>query len=219
MSFPQYQEYKQSRYEWIGRVPTHWEVKRLKNEALVIMGQSPSSESYNEDGIGQPFLQGNADFGDINPTPRSYSTEVNKSAVEGDLLLSVRAPVGALNIANQAYGIGRGLCAIRPNENFTQKFLFYSLELTKLELFSIATGSTYEAVTVEQVNNSVCLVPPLTEQNEISNFLDRETSQIDSLVAEQENLIGLLKEKRQALISAAVKGQIDVRNYKLKDVA
>ena len=160
MSFSKYQEYKQSGYEWIGQVPTHWEVKRLKNEALVIMGQSPSSDSYNEDGIGQPFLQGNADFGLLNPTPRSYSTEVNKSAAEGDLLLSVRAPVGALNIANQAYGIGRGLCAIRPNEGLTQKFLYYSLELIKLELFSIATGSTYEAVTVERVSNSVCLVPP-----------------------------------------------------------
>ncbi|MDI9335435.1 MAG: restriction endonuclease subunit S [Gammaproteobacteria bacterium] len=210
---------KDSGVEWLGEVPEHWEVKRLKNEALVIMGQSPSSESYNVDGIGQPFLQGNADFGELNPTPRSYSTEVNKSATEGDLLLSVRAPVGALNIANQAYGIGRGLCAIRPNERVTQKFLFHSLELIKLELFSIATGSTYEAVTVEQVNNSVCLVPPLIEQNKISDYLDHETAKLESLIKEATSGIALLHERRSVLISDAVTGQIDLRNYQAKEAA
>jgi type I restriction enzyme S subunit len=200
MSFPQYPKYQNSGFEWIGPIPCDWQIKRLKNEAFVIMGQSPSSDSYNSEGVGTPFLQGNADFGYINPTPRSYSTEANKFAERGDLLLSVRAPVGAINIADQKYGIGRGLCAIRAKEGITQKFLYYSLELMKSELFSIATGSTYEAVTVEQVNNSVCLVPPLMEQKAISNFLDIETSKIDRLISEQEKVIDLLKTKFQSLV-------------------
>jgi len=204
MSFPRYEHYKDSGVEWLGEVPAGWEIVRLKNIASVNMGQSPKSEDCNQDGDGIPFLQGNADFGDHNPTPRYFCTTANKFAQNGDVLLSVRAPVGAINIANQIYGIGRGLCAITANTETSRGYLYYALGKITEELFSVATGSTYEAVSAEQVGNARCFSPPAKEQHAIAAFLDRETAKIDALIAEQQRLIALLSEKRQAVISHAV---------------
>jgi type I restriction enzyme, S subunit len=204
MSFPRYSEYKDSGVEWLGEVPGHWEVTRLKNIASINMGQSPSSEDCTQEEIGLPFLQGNADFGEICPLPRSYCAVANKLANVNDILFSVRAPVGAINIADQSYGIGRGLCAITARPKHSLRFVFHALQVMKSELFSVATGSTYEAVSTDQVGNATCLAPPLPEQTQIAAFLDRETAKIDALVAEQRRLMELLKEKRQTVISHAV---------------
>lgn len=204
MSFPRYPKYKASGAEWLGDVPVHWDVKRLKHVASLAMGQSPSSDDCNSEGNGLPFLQGNADFGDTFPVARSFCPVATKVACPGDILLSVRAPVGAINTADQEYGIGRGLCAIKPSIETSPRYLVHQLEVVKSELFSVATGSTYEAVTTQQVGNVTCAVPPLAEQAAIAEFLDRETGKIDELVAEQERLMELLKEKRQAVISHAV---------------
>ena len=204
MSFPRYPKYKASGVEWLEDVPEGWDVKRLKYVATLSMGQSPSSNDCNSDGNGLPFLQGNADFGDIFPLARSFCPVAAKIARTGDILFSVRAPVGAINTADQEYGIGRGLCAITASEYTFPRYLRYELEVIKSELFSVATGSTYEAVSTQQVGNATCILPSLAEQNAIAEFLDRETAKIDELVAEQRFLMELLKEKRQAVISRAV---------------
>ena len=204
MSLPRYESYKDSGVKWLGEVPEHWEVKRVKNVANINMGQSPSSQDCNQDGNGTPFLQGNADFGETNPFPRHFCSVANKLSSTGDILFSVRAPVGAINISDQIYGIGRGLCAFTPNKFNFVKFFFFALEIVKSELFSVATGSTYEAVSVEQIANAIFIAPPIIEQNAIAQFLDQETAKIDNLIAEQQQLIKLLKEKRQAVISHAV---------------
>ena len=108
---------KDSGIQWIGKIPEGWEVHRLKFKETVIMGQSPDSESYNYEYKGYPFLQGNAEFSDVHPNPSIWCDVANKYALRNDVLLSVRAPVGAINIADQKYGIGRGLCAIRVKIN------------------------------------------------------------------------------------------------------
>jgi type I restriction enzyme S subunit len=204
MSFPRYPKYKDSGVEWLGEVPAHWGVGRLKQFAAITMGQSPSSDDCNVDGEGIPFLQGNADFGDHSPSPRTYCTVATKIAQPGDILLSVRAPVGAINVADQSYGIGRGLCALRPAQEEMGPFLRYGLEAGRAELHSVATGSTYDAVSTQQVGDVTWFSPPPDEQSIIASFLDRETAKIDELVAEQHRLMELLKEKRQAVISHAV---------------
>lgn len=182
MSFPRYPTYKDSGVEWLGEVPEHWEVKRIKHVGNLTMGQSPSSDDCNVDGFGLPFLQGNADFGHTFPEPRSYCDVATKVAKAGDILFSVRAPVGAINIANQECGIGRGLCAITPGHNNSMRFLYHALHVARDELLSVATGSTYEAVTMDQVGSAHCFIPPPTEQTAIAAFLDRETAKIDDLV-------------------------------------
>ena len=206
-------EMKPSGVEWIGKIPKHWKVKRLKYIADLNMGQSPPSEEYNDDRLGTPFLQGNAEFGAHHPTPKIYCPTSKKHASPGDILVSVRAPVGALNIADQGYGIGRGLCAIRPRTNQLERhYAKYLLEVVRTELYAVATGSTYDAVTVDEVSNLTCVVPPFSEQDQIAAFLNRKTGQIDELISTEQRKIELLKEYRQSLISEAVTGKIDVRN-------
>ena len=205
-----YPEYKESGVEWIGEIPVHLEVKRLKHIADLNMGQSPPSEEYNSDRLGTPFLQGNAEFGPHHPTPKIYCPTANKHASPGDILLSVRAPVGAINVADQEYGIGRGLCAIRPRTNQLEcRYAKYLLEVIRTELHVVATGSTYDAVTVDDVSNITCVVPPLAEQTQIANFLDRKTKQIDELTRIKERNIELLHEKRTVLINQAVTKGLD----------
>ena len=200
-----YPEYKESSVEWIRAIPRRWEVKRLKYIADLNMGQSPPSEEYNSDQIGMPFLQGNAEFGLHHPTPKIYCPTAKKHANHGDILLSVRAPVGAINMANQEYGIGRGLRAIRPQTNqLERRYAKYLLEVVRTELHVVATGSTYEAVTVDEVSNLTCVVPPFSEQIQIANFLDRKTKHIDELIRIKERQIELLQEQRTALINQTV---------------
>ena len=118
-----YDSYKHSGVEWIGDIPKHWTIGKIKYSDLVIMGQSPFSDECNSEGKGLPFLQGNAEFGELYPNPKMYCETPNKTAEINDVLLSVRAPVGAINISNQKVGIGRGLCAVRPMKS-NNKFIF-----------------------------------------------------------------------------------------------
>lgn len=199
-----YPTYKDSGVEWLGKIPEHWEVKKLKYISYLTMGQSPSSDDYNHEGYGSPFLQGNAEFGNRHPQAKIFCATVNKYAEKGDILISVRAPVGALNEADTRYGIGRGLCSIRPRDIIIRQFAWYLIQVVKVELNFLSTGSTYEAVAVTDISNLSCLLPPLHEQQKIAEFLDQETSKIDKLITKKERLIELLKEKRTALISHAV---------------
>ena len=206
-------EMKPSGVEWIGEIPKHWKIKRLKYIAAINMGQSPPSEEYNSDQIGTPFLQGNAEFGPHHPTPKIYCPTAKKYAKPCDILLSVRAPVGAINIADQEYGIGRGLCAIRPRmSQLEPNYAKYLVEVVRTELHFVATGSTYDAVTIDEVSNMVCVLSPLSEQTQIANYLNQKTEQVDKLINIEQQKIELLKEYRQSLISEAVTGKIDVRN-------
>ncbi len=204
-----YPEYKDSGIAWLGEIPSHWETKRLKVFASVNMGQSPSSEECNQNGIGLPFLQGNADFGNLHPSPKTYCETARKTALQDDILLSVRAPVGQMNVADQTYGIGRGLCAITPHSDIDRNYLWFLLYLIREELSSVSTGSTYDAVSVDEVKRLTSCLPPLPEQRAIAAFLDRETASINTLIAKKQHLIDLLREKRTALISHAVTKGLD----------
>ena len=207
MSVRAYEDYRAGG-EWLPHVPTHWGVAPVKAVAQIEMGQSPSSDDCNQEGSGVPFLQGCAEFGPKHPTPLQYCEVAKKFAEPDDLLFSVRAPVGAMNVADQRYGIGRGLCAIRAT-NIDRHFLTWAIDFSREQLNAVATGSTYAAVSVQQVAIASVPVPPKTEQVSIAAFLDRETGKIDALVATQRRLIELLKEKRQAVISHAVTKGID----------
>ena len=205
-----YPSYKSSGVEWLGDVPAHWEVRRLKYLATLIMGQSPSSEDCSDIPIGPPFLQGCAEFGIHHPTPVQYCRAPSKISPLGAILMSVRAPVGRLNISNQEYGIGRGLCAIVSNIEVLHAGLAqYQLEVLGQGLNMVATGSTYEAVSVGDVGNHLCIVPPLPEQTAIVRYLDQADERIRRYISSRERLIGLLEEYRQAIIHHAVTRGLD----------
>lgn len=202
--FKPYPAYKDSGVEGLGEIPAHWKVRRLKFAAHIEAGQSPSSDSVAAGADGLPFLQGNAEFGPRYPLPHLVCSEASKRAKVSDLLLSVRAPVGALNIADQPYGIGRGLCAITPGDDFEPQFCYYVLWAVRFRLDAVSTGSTYEAVTASEVGDLPALLPSRHEQRAIAAFLDREMAKIDALLAKKGRLVELLQEKRIALITQAV---------------
>ena len=217
--FRRYSQYKDSGVEWLGEIPAHWEVRRLKFVTHTVAGQSPPSVAVTDrmDGTdGLPFLQGNAEFGPLSPKPQKVCDSAPKRAEPGDILLSVRAPVGAMNVADQPYGIGRGLCAIRPAAGLDRSFCFYEAMAMRPLLDAVATGSTYDAVTASDVGDLLTLLPHQGEQHAIADFLDRETAKIDGLVERNERLIALLQEKRTALITRAVTRGLDP-NVPMKD--
>ena len=120
---------------------------QLKDVCVINMGQSPDSNSYNDCGEGLPFFQGNADFGEMYPVTRKWCSSPTKIASENDILISVRAPIGALNYAKESCCIGRGLAALTPNKSkVSPAFIFWLLKSKNEELNSIGTGSTFKAI-------------------------------------------------------------------------
>lgn len=190
---------------------------RLKYIAKIDMGQSPSSSDYttenDEDGI--PFLQGTAEFGKKYPTPVVYTTQANKIADEGDILFSVRAPVGQININKDKVGIGRGLCAIKANNKTSQDYLWWVLHASRGQLKLLETGTTYAAVSVEDISNMIVPLHEKSKQNKIVAYLDQEVAKIDALIEKKTRLVELLEEKKKATISQAVTKGLNP-NVKLK---
>lgn len=122
------------------------EYKPLKEIARITMGQSPESSSYNSDQDGLPFFQGNADFGEVYPQERVWCNDPKKVAQPDDILISVRAPIGALNYAKTECCIGRGLAAITVNNAAERSYIFHLLKARNSELNSKGTGSTFKAI-------------------------------------------------------------------------
>ncbi len=180
-------------------------LEKLKFVALVEMGQSPPSSDYSlSSNIGLPFLQGTADFGFQHPLPRVYCLTPTKTSLPGDILFSVRAPVGTLNISDRHYGIGRGLCAIRCGDRVNQNFAWWALHWARSQLAYEVTGSTYDAVASEDVANVLIPLPSVKQQKRIADYLDRATQKIYALIVAKKRLLELLAEKRRALITQAV---------------
>ena len=150
----------------------------LSQIATVTMGQSPSSDAYNEDYDGLPLIQGNADIVEGFTKPSRYTTEVTKRCQESDVILSVRAPVGELGIASEESCIGRGVCAIRANDKSDTAFIYQLLQAKKKQWKTLEQGSTFTAVGGEEVKEFGLAVPTKEEQLKIAAFftaLDEKT--------------------------------------------
>jgi type I restriction enzyme S subunit len=189
-----YSEYKNTKIDWLKTIPKNWKLVKLKHISSLNMGQSPSSDDVNQEGEGIPFIQGNAEFGELHPTPKNFCTVPTKICSSDDILISVRAPVGALNIANQKYVIGRGLSAITP-KSVSREFCWYALHNSKYQLSVMETGTTFKAISGSDLGNVFLTLPSTEEQRAIVEYLNFETSRVDNLVSEKQNFINLLKEK------------------------
>lgn len=177
----------------------------LKYVASINAGQSPPSSEVYDMKEGLPFLQGNAEFGERNPEPRFQCPTAPKVALPGDVLLSVRAPVGALNISNRTIGIGRGLNAITA-VNCHPGFLWWWLHSQRDYLDAASVGTTYRAVTAEDVGRLRFPVIDMEEQRRIADFLDAETSRIDRVSQLAERQRELLIVRRRAYIDSILGG-------------
>ena len=145
----------------------------LSDVAKIIMGQSPPSSTYNSIGEGLPFFQGKTDFGEMYPTPRVYCSEPNRIAEPGDILITVRAPVGPTNINVVQSCIGRGLAAIRASKSIDRDYLLYFLRFYEPELAKAGTGSTFSAISCEDLETVKIPLPPQPEQRRIADLLTR----------------------------------------------
>ena len=147
---------------------------KLGDVCEINMGQSPASTTYNEEKIGIPFFQGNVDFGEIFPTVRIWCSEPKKISHYGDILISVRAPIGALNFSNCDCCIGRGLAALTVDKEVClQKYLWYVLINKIEELNSKGTGSTFKAINKSILSETEFNLPDLVEQRHIAAVLDK----------------------------------------------
>ena len=146
----------------------------LKEVCAINMGQSPDSNSYNDNGEGVPFFQGNADFGERYPFTRIWCSEPVKMASSNDILISVRAPIGAINYAKEDCCIGRGLAAITPdNSKVSSEFIFWLLKGKREELNRKGTGSTFKAIGRKVLEEMLIPDISLKEQREYSTILER----------------------------------------------
>lgn len=175
--------------------PEDWEIAPLGEITDMIMGQSPPSSTYNEDGNGIPFLQGKAEFQFRHPKHIKYTTSPVKVAPSGTILMSVRAPVGDVNIADIEYCIGRGLGALSLI-NGSNEFLFYLLAFNKSEIAKEGTGSIFKSISKNVLAGIKVALPPLPEQKKIAAVL----SAIQEAKEKTDNVIFALKQLKKSMM-------------------
>ena len=186
-------------------LPDGWERRTLVELAEVVMGQSPKSQFYNEVGEGLPFHQGVTDYGSRFLSHRIYSTAVTKIAEAGDILVSVRAPVGRINITRDKIVLGRGLAAIRSRTEH-QAVLFYALKNHFHTENIIGTGAIYAATNKKELEGQVFLESPPLPLREFGDQVDTIDLQIACLESQNSNLV----QARDLLLPRLMNGEIAV---------
>ncbi len=165
----------------------NWKKCKLGDIAEITMGQSPKSEFYNFDNIGMPFLQGNRTFGRKYPYFDTYCTKYKKIAKKGEILFSVRAPVGDINFANNDICIGRGLCSMNA-KNGENEFLYYLLHNLRSVIINNESGSVFGSVNKNDLQTIEIILPPLEEQRQIAAILSSIDDKIELLHEQNKTL-------------------------------
>lgn len=204
--FPEHEDVKMIDSE-LGFIPEGWDVSTLGDVCHIVMGQSPKSEFYNTNGDGLPFHQGVTDFGTLFPTDRIYCTVQNRVAEKGDILFSVRAPVGRINIANKRMVIGRGLSAIR-SQSGQQWFVFHQLKEKFREEDTMGGGTVFNAVTKQDMHRIKVIVPQQSMLEQFEEVVRPVFSQLETLTDTNDNL----RRTRDLLLPRLISGELDVED-------
>jgi len=189
----------------LGPIPQGWEVNKLKDVCHLTMGQSPKSEFYNDTGEGQPFHQGVTNFGDRFPMDRLFCTVEGRLAEAGDILFSVRAPVGRMNIADKKIIIGRGLSAIRHKDGH-QAFLWEQLRNRFTKDDMMGNGAIFAAVTKNDMQGIEIVCPPEPIVREVTNHFSPLHTQTATLSEQTSNL----RRTRDLLLPRLISGKARV---------
>lgn len=144
--------------------------KKISEISIITMGQSPKSRFYNYDKIGLPFIQGKGNFGDKYPNINVWTSVYNKISEKGDILFTVRAPVGDINISNQNIAIGRGVASIKP-KNINNLYLYYLLIANKEKFTKNSKGTIYSSITSKQLKNIYVNIHSTKLQHHIVNTI------------------------------------------------
>jgi len=158
-----------------------WKWKKLGDECIVTAGQSPEGKYYNKTGTGTPFYQGKKEFTDkyIN-NPTVWTSKITKEAYEGDILMSVRAPVGPVNFATQKICIGRGLASIRVGNNLDKDFLFMYLSSIQGKISGNA-GAVFPSINKSDIQDIQIPIPTISEQRRIVKILDEAVKRLETV--------------------------------------
>lgn len=189
-------------------LPENWTICKLEDCLSITMGQSPNSNSYNENRIGLPFYQGSADFGELYPISRKWCSAPIKIAEKNDVLLSIRAPVGHLNICYEKSCIGRGLSALHGKGNISNHFVFFLLKNLQQTLHENSTGTTFLAITGERLKNISIPLPPLAEQERIVAKIEELFAGIDAGVENLKSVKNQIALYRQSVLKSAFDGTL-----------
>jgi type I restriction enzyme S subunit len=191
-----------------------WEIKKLGEVCKVIAGQSPEGKYYNSEGNGMPFYQGKKEYREkYIGEPTTWTTKITKEAEAGDILMSVRAPVGPVNFATQKICIGRGLSAIRAGKNIDKEFLFNYLIKHESEIEGNA-GAVFNSINKTQIESLEIPLPPLPEQQRIVSILDECFAAIAKAKANAEQN---LKNARE-LFESYLQGVFENGNWEKKEL-
>ena len=196
----------------LGPIPQGWEVKQLGEICDVLMGQSPKSDFYNETGEGLPFHQGVTDFGQRFPTDRVYCTVQKRIAERGDILFSVRAPVGRINVANKKIVIGRGLSAIRSISG-DQAFTLQQLKGKFREEDTMGSGTIFNAITKTDLLGVQLLEPTKSIVTKFEKTVEPISLELENLTMKNTNLC----QTRDLLLPKLISGEIDISELDLDE--
>ncbi len=179
-----------------------WKEVKLGEICNITMGQSPSSENYNENSNGLPLVQGNADIKNRKTIDRYWTSEITKICEENDIIMTVRAPVGSIALAIQKACIGRGVCSIKAKKE-NNNFIYFYLIMIEPSWKTFEQGSTFTAVNSYDIKNIKLSIPSLQEQTAIANVLQCADTEIQLL----QNKLTQIKEQKKGLMQVLLTGK------------
>ncbi|HBB9938395.1 restriction endonuclease subunit S [Enterobacter cloacae] len=184
-----------------------WCTCTLSEVAHIIMGSSPKSEAYNDNGLGLPLIQGNADIKCRVSCPRVYTSDITKECTPGDILLSVRAPVGTVALSQHKACIGRGISAIKSKRKMSQSFLYQWFLWFEPKWCYLSQGSTFESINSDDIKTLKLSVPNFEEQQKIAAVLSAADAEISTL----EKKLACLRDEKKALMQQLLTGKRRVK--------
>lgn len=192
-------------------LPTGWAQVELNDICHIEMGQSPSSQFYNNNNEGYPLVGGASDFGSQTPESKKHTTDYKKLSSEGDILICIRATIGDLNWSDKTYCLGRGVAGLKAFQNIVPKYIWYSL-INAMPYFNAnTTGTTFPQVSSITLKKTPLLLPPLNEQNRIVDKIETLFSEVDAGIANLTLAKRQLEQYRQSLLKHAFEGKLTAK--------
>jgi len=195
----------------LGWIPEEWEVKNLGEISIIIMGQSPTGNTYNSEQLGKPLINGPTEFTRRFPIKKQWTSQPTKECIEGDILLCIRgSSTGRINISDGNYCIGRGIAAIRNVDISDISFLEYLLTFSLPLILQNTSGSTFPNIDNQSLKSLQVRIPPLPEQQKIARIL----SIWDKAIEKTEQLIQAKTQLKKGLMQQLLTGKKRLPGYK-----
>jgi type I restriction enzyme S subunit len=192
----------------LGEIPKGWMLGSVDDEFALTMGQSPPSDTYNLAGVGLPFYQGSTDFGPRFPTRRVYCTAPTRFAKAGDTLVSVRAPVGDINMASEDCAVGRGVAAVRHNTASRSYTYWFMKSIGEVFARFEAEGTVFGSIGKKDFHAIPCIMPP----RELVRAYEMRVSPLDDRVEVNERENRTLAALRDSLLPKLISGELRVKD-------